>query len=54
MNTMKKPMQQYLFFDKDGGSYKSLTDSGCTIKIRGNTTAGAPKKPWNIKLSSRL
>lgn len=39
--------------DKDGGSSKDLIDSGCNIKIRGNTTAGAPKKPWNIKLSKK-
>lgn len=39
--------------DKDGGTYKDLIDSGSNIKIRGNTTAGAPKKPWNIKLSGK-
>lgn len=39
--------------DKDGGTNKDLYDSGCNIKIRGNTTAGAPKKPWNIKLSGK-
>lgn len=39
--------------DKDGGEYKDLIDSGCNIKIRGNTTSAAPKKPWNIKLSSK-
>ena len=39
--------------DKDGGTNKDLIDAACNIKIRGNTTAGAPKKPWNIKLSSK-
>ena len=39
--------------DKNGGSSKDFVDSGCNIKIRGNTTAGAPKKPWNIKLSKK-
>lgn len=39
--------------DKDGGEYKDFVDSSCNIKIRGNSTAGAPKKPWNIKLSEK-
>lgn len=39
--------------DKEGGSYADIIDSGSNIKIRGNTTATAPKKPWNIKLSSK-
>lgn len=39
--------------DKEGGTYEDFRDSGCNIKIRGNTTAGAPKKPWNIKLSGK-
>lgn len=39
--------------DRDGGTNKDLIDSASNIKIRGNTTAGAPKKPWNIKLSSK-
>ena len=39
--------------DKNGGNSKDFVDSGCNIKIRGNTTAGAPKKPWNIKLSKK-
>lgn len=39
--------------DKDGGMNKDLVDSKSNIKIRGNTTAGAPKKPWNIKLSGK-
>lgn len=28
-------------------------DTSSNIKIRGNTTAGAPKKPWNIKLDKK-
>ncbi len=39
--------------DRDGETYKDLTDSASNIKVRGNTTAGAPKKPWNIKLSGK-
>lgn len=39
--------------DKDGGTNKDFIDSASNIKIRGNTTASAPKKPWNIKLSSK-
>lgn len=39
--------------DKEGGSYKDFSDSACNIKIRGNTTAWAEKKPWNIKLSGK-
>lgn len=39
--------------DKKGGTYKDITDGECNIKVRGNTTAGAAKKPWNIKLSGK-
>lgn len=39
--------------DKDGGSYEDIYDIEANIKIRGNTTSMAPKKPWNIKLSSK-
>lgn len=39
--------------DRDGGIYEELSDNECNIKIRGNTTSTAPKKPWNIKLSSK-
>lgn len=39
--------------DKDGGEYEELYDDECNIKIRGNTTAAAPKKPWNIKFSGK-
>lgn len=38
---------------KKGGTYKDITDGECNIKVRGNTTAGATKKPWNIKLSGK-
>jgi hypothetical protein len=39
--------------DKKGGKNKDLTASDCNIKIRGNTTAGAPKKPYNIKFNKK-
>lgn len=39
--------------DKKGGTYKDITDGECNIKVRGNSTAGAAKKPWNIKLSGK-
>lgn len=37
--------------DEDGKI--DTVDTSSNIKIRGNTTAGAPKKPWNIKLGSK-
>lgn len=38
--------------DKSGGEYKTITDDSAIIRVRGNSTAGAPKKPYNIKFSS--
>lgn len=32
---------------------KDVIDSQCNIKIRGNSTAGFIKKPWNIKLNKK-
>ncbi len=49
----KNPDVTVSVIDKDGGKNDALVDSSSNIKIRGNTTAGAPKKPWNIKLSSK-
>lgn len=34
-------------------TYADIVDSKSNIKIRGNTTAGQPKKAWNIKLSGK-
>ncbi|MBE5958674.1 MAG: hypothetical protein E7254_07425 [Lachnospiraceae bacterium] len=39
--------------DREGGQYKDIIDGQCNIKIRGNSTAVADKKPWNIKFSSK-
>ena len=39
--------------DKDGGVYSDIIDSESNIKIRGNSTATADKKPWNIKFDSK-
>ncbi|MBR3645348.1 MAG: CotH kinase family protein, partial [Lachnospiraceae bacterium] len=39
--------------DKDGGTQKDIIDSSSNIKIRGNSTASADKKPWNIKFDSK-
>ncbi len=39
--------------DKDGGACKDIIDNECNIKIRGNSTASADKKPWNIKFGSK-
>lgn len=36
----------------DSGAYKEK-ESGMTIKVRGNTTALAPKKPYKIKLQQK-
>ena len=34
-------------------AYADIVDAKCNIKIRGNSSAGQPKKPWNIKFSSK-
>ena len=39
--------------DKDGGEFEDIIDSGCNIKIRGNSTSVANKKPWNIKFAKK-
>lgn len=33
--------------------YADIVDTKCNIKVRGNTTASQPKKPWNIKFSGK-
>ena len=40
------------FVDKVNGTLDPVKDTAAQIKIRGNSTAGADKKPYNIKLSS--
>ncbi len=40
------------FVDKEGGTLDPVKDVSAQIKIRGNSTAEADKKPYNIKLSS--
>ena len=35
------------------GTYKDIIDAASDIKVRGNSTAGAEKKPWNFKLSKK-
>lgn len=37
----------------DKGIYKDVTDAASDIKIRGNSTAGAEKKPYNFKLNKK-
>ena len=39
--------------DKKGSKTKDLIAINSNIKIRGNTTANAPKKPYNIKLDKK-
>ncbi len=39
--------------DKDGGEYESIIDAESSIKIRGNSTSSADKKPYNIKFASK-
>ena len=38
--------------DRTGGTLPSISDTAAKIRIRGNSTAVADKKPFNIKLSS--
>ena len=42
------------FVDKEGGEIPSCKDTSAQIRVRGNSTAGADKKPYNIKLSSDM
>jgi Spore coat assembly protein len=35
--------------DKEGGDYKTITDDNAIIRVRGNSTAGAAKRPFNFK-----
>ncbi|MFQ9514876.1 MAG: CotH kinase family protein [Eubacterium sp.] len=37
----------------NSGSYEDVIDAGSDIKVRGNTTAGGQKKPYNIKLNKK-
>ncbi len=39
--------------DQEGGEHETIVDEAAQIKIRGNSTSGAHKKPWNIKFSSK-
>ena len=39
--------------DEQGGSHKTIRDAESSIKIRGNSTSGADKKPFNIKFSGK-
>ncbi len=41
------------FIDAEGGEYITIVDGESEIKIRGNSTSSADKKPYNIKLSSK-
>ena len=39
--------------DEAGGQYATIEDTASSIKIRGNSTSSADKKPYNIKFSSK-
>ncbi len=39
--------------DEEGGSYETVVDDAAKVKIRGNSTSSAYKKPYNIKFSSK-
>ncbi len=38
--------------DSENGSNETIIDNAAVIKVRGNSTAGLKKKPYNFKLSS--
>ena len=40
-------------FAQGNDDWKSLYDGKMTIKVRGNSTASYPKKPWKIKLDKK-
>lgn len=39
--------------DEEGGEYENIVDDAASVKIRGNSTSSADKKPYNIKFSSK-
>ena len=39
--------------DAIGGEYDPVADTNATVRIRGNSTSSGPKKPYNIKFSSK-
>lgn len=39
--------------DEEGGSYETIVDTEASVKVRGNSTSSADKKPYNIKFSSK-
>jgi hypothetical protein len=44
---------QIIIVDKEGGTYETICDDASQVKIRGNSTSVASKKPYNIKFSGK-
>lgn len=42
-----------IIVDEAGGKYETICDDKSTVKVRGNSTSAASKKPYNIKFSSK-
>ena len=38
----------------EGDKYKAVTDTAAEISLRGNSTSGAEKAPYNIRFSERV
>lgn len=56
MNSVSKDSYsaaEVIITDKEGGTSSGFRDGESKIKIRGNSTSGLDKKPYNIKLSSK-
>ncbi|MBR3811110.1 MAG: CotH kinase family protein [Agathobacter sp.] len=44
---------ELIIVDEAEGTYETIRDDAATIKIRGNSTSTAEKKPYNIKFSEK-
>ena len=51
--TASKETHDGWLFAQGNDEWKSLYDGKMTIKVRGNTTASYPKKPWKLKLDKK-
>lgn len=40
--------------DKKGGGHTAVADGTGMVRVRGNSTAGAPKKPYNIRFTDKV
>ena len=51
--TSAKEEHDATLFMQGNGTFKSQYDGVATVKVRGNSTKGYPKKPWKLKLDKK-